>query len=115
MATPTGTFTLTSIITGYHVYNTIWTPKIDEELRCRREPANPHDRFAVAKNETVVGHVPRQYAKTFNYFLKRGGSIVAKVIGPRQAGNGLEIPAEYTFTGQSKDTKLLPVLLKKSR
>ncbi len=40
---------------------------------------------------------------------------MAKVIGPRQAGNGLEIPAEYTFTGQSKDTKLLPVLLKKSR
>ncbi len=90
----TSTFTLTSVITGFHIYHNICTQKIDEELCCRCEPANPHDRFAVAvlKNETVVGHVPRHFAKTFNYFLKRVGSIVTKVIGTRQAGNSLEIP-----------------------
>ena len=47
-------------IHGYHVYQAIWTPVIDEVLECVREEDNDEDRFAVAvkKSSTIVGHLP---------------------------------------------------------
>ncbi len=33
---------------GFHVYHTVWTPSIGEELATTRERRNPHDRFSVA-------------------------------------------------------------------
>jgi hypothetical protein len=71
---------------------------------------------ALLKDGNIVGHVPKENAKVYKFFLKRGGKITAKVIGKRQnAGleKGLEIPVEYTFSGCKKDTILLTKLLKK--
>ena len=51
-----------SCMCGYHYYQDVWDPVIGEQLECVQEPANLHDRYAVAvlKEETVVGHVSRK-------------------------------------------------------
>ena len=52
-----------SVIRGHHVYKTIWTPYIGETLLAQKDPANSHDRRAVAivtLERAVVGHVPRE-------------------------------------------------------
>ena len=46
---------------GFHVYQEIWTPVIDECLHCKRERDNVEDRHAVAvckSLDIMVGHVP---------------------------------------------------------
>ena len=45
---------------GYHEYQDIWMPFIEEMLLCGREEDNSHDRYAVAiyKSTAVVGHMP---------------------------------------------------------
>lgn len=48
-------------------------------------------------------------------FFKRGGHLTVKVTGKEVNlghGNGLEIPALYTFTGNKKDLDIFPKLLK---
>lgn len=93
-------------ITGHHVYKAVWTPTINEELICEREPENEFDRNAikVVKDGTIVGHVPRKFAKVFTYVLMSGGHIVSKVTGPRQnkRNNGLEVPCRYRIKGHKK-------------
>ena len=43
------TFSVESVIRGYHEYKDIWDAAIDGlELPCEREPGNPHDTSAVA-------------------------------------------------------------------
>ena len=45
----------------------------------------------------VVGHIPKQLAKTCNYILLAGGRISAQVTRHRQnkRNNGLEIPCLF--------------------
>ena len=55
--------TFNSSIRGYHVYKSIWSYEIGDELRCEREEDNPNDKFAVklvriiGNEEKCVGHV----------------------------------------------------------
>ena len=110
-----GSFEFLSVVRGYHVYKDIWSPEINEILQCRRDPTNDMDKNCVAilKNDIVVGHVPREHAKVFSFFIKRGGQITVKITGDKQnKGVGLEIPSLYIFTGVKKDTVALPSLLK---
>ena len=86
-----------SVIRGHHVYKTIWTPYIGETLLAQKDPTNSHDRRAVAivtPERAVVGHVPREIAKLFWYFLGHGGNITCEVTGHRRRSNGLEVPLE---------------------
>ena len=61
---------------GYHVYQSIWVPKIGETLSTERKPRYPKDEYAVCvkKNESVVGHLPLgktdTFAKTISYFFR---------------------------------------------
>ena len=50
-----------SCICGFHEYQAIWDPTLDEELDCSREMDNPNDPYAVSvsKGMEIVGHVPR--------------------------------------------------------
>ena len=45
-----------SVIRGHHVYKSVWTPEVGEELST--EDGNEHDKYAVAviKDGYVVGH-----------------------------------------------------------
>ena len=45
-------FTVNSIIYGYHIYKDIWeSPTIGEELFCEREIGNPKDPLTVGCHE----------------------------------------------------------------
>jgi hypothetical protein len=108
-------FTFSSCIRGFHIYRDIWRPKIDELLQCTQDIGNQNDKHAVAvlHKGTIVGHVPREHAKVFRFFLKRGGTVTVKVTGTQENnGIGIELPAVYTFSGCQKDTEILSSLLK---
>ena len=37
-----------SVIRGHHVYKSVWTPEVGEELSLVTEDGNEHDKYAVA-------------------------------------------------------------------
>ena len=78
----------TSVISGHHIYKSVWTPSIEEELVVKAEDGNKHYKHAVAvmKNGCVVGHVPRCIFRVSWFFVKRGGHILCHVTGKRKLG-----------------------------
>ena len=106
-------FVLDSVVRGHHIYKSIWTPFIGEVLRAETEEGNEEDRYAVAvlNGGVIVGHVPRNFSKTFYFFLRHGGSIECKITGHRKLGVGLEVPCTYTLSGKPKYIKRLIKLL----
>ena len=99
----------------------VWTPHVGEILSTRKEPGNRHDKLAVAalKDDHIVGHIPREVAKTAWYFLEHGGEIQCEIIGRRRRsdvlGKGLEVPCTYTFKGKPKMIKRLVKLFATSK
>ena len=81
-------FSIKSMVRGYHAYCDIWSASLDEELVCAREPDNysARDPFAVAvvRSEVTVGHIPRKISSVCGLFLRRGGTIMCKVTGSRR-------------------------------
>ena len=55
------TYTIETIVRGYHVYQVVWEAAVGQVLPCQRERGNVHDPYAVAivDKGVVVGHVPR--------------------------------------------------------
>lgn len=53
-------FRIESTVRGHHVYKSLWTLVMGEELRVQIEEDNIFDEFAVAifKDGNIVGHVP---------------------------------------------------------
>ena len=95
-----------SCIRGFHVYHTVWTPYIGEDLDCVRESGNSEDPFAVAvtKAGETIGHVPRTISCVCSLFLRQRGTISCTVTGNRRRSSdlpqgGLEVPCLLTFTG----------------
>ena len=122
------TFSVDSVVRGYHEYKDIWDADIDGlELPCKREPGNPHDPSAVAVvkqssgTSVVVGHVPRLIPMVCSIFIRRGGCIMCVVTGSRQYSadlpqGGLEIPCCYIFKAievseMEKAKKMIEVIL----
>ena len=52
-----------SVIRDHRVYKSMWLPVI-EQLVLEKEPANPHDEFAVAviKDSQIVNHILKNYS-----------------------------------------------------
>ena len=72
------------MIRGHHIYKSVWTPFIGEELVLEAEDGNEH---AVAVMVScVVGHVPRCISRVSRFFLKRGGGILCRITGKRNLG-----------------------------
>lgn len=82
-ASMASTFLTTSCIRGHHVYKSVWTPTLGEELECRREGDNNFDGYAVAvlRRGVVVGHIPRKISALSSIFLQRNGQITCVVTG----------------------------------
>ena len=100
-------------IRGYHVYRDIWEAAVDEELVCRPERSNAHDRYAVAvmKNDLVVGHLPSKFSRLYSLFIRRG-IILCRVAGRRRYSRnlpqgGLEIPCVLLLKGSPKELQKL--------
>ena len=74
------------MVRGHHVFKRIWTPVVGKVLTVAREAGNTEDRFAVAvaKDDFVVGHVPREFSKLCRHFLRHDGTIVCEVTGRRK-------------------------------
>ena len=64
-------FIIDSVIWGFHVYKSLWTPEIGEDLSTVRETSNTHDRFPVAirKGTLTIGHVPAEISKVCCFFF----------------------------------------------
>lgn len=108
-------FTVDSVVRGHHVYKSIWTPYSGEVLAVEVEAGNGEDQYAVAvlQSGTVVGHVPRELAQIFYFFLQHGGIIDCSITGHRKRGLGLEVPCLYKLSGKPKYIKRLVKLLSK--
>lgn len=106
---------LHSVVRGYHIYKTIWTTVIGEELTLARKAGNDHDKyaFAIMKADRIVGHVPCELSKTVSFFLKQTGtSVSCEITGKRKKGVGLEVPCLYKFKGPRRFLSKLKVLIK---
>jgi len=65
----------------------------------------------IMKDSQVAGHVPGTISCTCTLFIRRGGSILATVTGPRRHctcrgldKGGVELPCIYRITGPSNFT-----------
>ena len=58
-----------SCVCGYHIYQLVWTPTLDDEFICVRYPFNSIDRYAVAvkNDDTVVEYLPKRYQDSVLY------------------------------------------------
>ena len=96
---------ISSFIRGYHAYQDVWQPSMDEVLLLQREPTNAKDAQAVAvkKSTVVVGHVPTNLSVLFFQFLSRTcNKATVEVTGAvvnRGAGYGMEVPCKYRLYG----------------
>ena len=63
---------INSYIRGYHAYQDVWTPVLNESLLVKREPNNIIDSNAVAvyQDDLIVGHVPYNLAPSFSFFCR---------------------------------------------
>ena len=104
------------MIRGHHIYKSIWTPVVGEELTLQREDSNDHDIHAVAvvNDGDVVGHVPCLISRVSWFFLVRGGHIKCRVTGRRKFGNGLEVPCVYSYYGSARTIQKLSRFLEDS-
>jgi len=97
-------YKIQSAVRGFHVYQKYWTPVIGEQLISKRETDNSMHKYAVAvmKGELTVGHLPREKAKIFSFFLKHSGNIKITISSDKRRyckqACGLEIPCVLTFT-----------------
>ena len=62
-----------SFVWGYHTYKVIWEPENGEMLELKRERENCKDinGVAVVKDDRTVGHVQKNLAPQFSFFLAR--------------------------------------------
>ena len=97
-------YDLSSVVRGHHIYKDVWTPIIGEQLLVEKEEGNEHDTFAIAllKDNSVVGHMPKELSHIARHFLSHEGVITCTITGHRKFGKGLEVPCTYSFSGKSK-------------
>ena len=66
-------FVVSSRIRGYHVYRTVWTAVLGEELLCERETGNVVDRYTVALKKpgsgVIVDHLPKKISRCCSMFI----------------------------------------------
>ena len=112
-------FRIESSVRGHHIYKSTWTPEIGEELAVTMEEDNSFDSYAVAvaKNSSVVGHLPREISRISWFFLqKRQSKITCVVTAGRKRstirGKGLVVPCVYIFKGKTKHLEKLISLIR---
>ena len=77
-------YTFKKWITGYHIYQDIWTPKIGEILTCEVDPTNPPNSYTVSviSDGELVRYVPRNIiSETFTNILLDDGKLELTVHG----------------------------------
>ena len=98
------TFYFFCVLRGYHVYQTVWSSRLNGKLATEHERSNLYNRHAIAgkKNfsgrltSSVVSHLPKELSRNTRYIMEYGAVITLEVIDthPRQSSliqGGLEI------------------------
>ena len=109
---------IVSNIKGYHVYKSVWTPTLQEQVYGEIEPHNPVDKYALAfkKDEKVIGHLPSgengKFAKTTFYFLRADpyAKCIITVVGEalnQGDGDGMQVPCILHLSGQTSMVEIL--------
>ena len=65
-------FSVESVDCGHHVYKTIWSSALGEELQCHREVGNIHDLYALSVIKPKIGivsQIPRRISTPCNMFI----------------------------------------------
>ena len=92
---------------GYHVYQTVWTPRLNEVLSTEHKRNNLYDRHAIAAKKklpgrisnSIIGHLPKEISRITQYIILYGAVVTLKVCdthyrrSPLVQG-GLEIPVK---------------------
>ena len=108
---------IVSNIKGYHVYKSVWTPTLQEQVYGDIEPHNPVDKYAVAvkKDEKVIGHLPLGENGKFTiifYFLRADPcakcyiTVVGKAVNLGD-GDGTQVPRILHLSGQKSMVEIL--------
>ena len=106
-----------SCIHGYHIYQNIWTAKVNEHFVCEREPLNSSNRYVVAvlKDNVIVSHLPRQLSWILSLFLLKMVQLIvwllAEEIFLRSTTGRIRNPMQVNFKGKYDDIKKLKHLL----
>ena len=102
-----------SVIHGHH-YKDMDTRYLVYE----REPTNLIDRHVVdvAKDNVIVGHLPRAQSKIYSLFLFTNGTIDGIVMGATRYSvdlpqGELKVPCKLVFNSKHKEMKKLKCLL----
>ena len=92
MATQTeDTFSVVSVVHGYHVYTSVRTPLLGERLLARTETGYNHNKVRHLRRETCVCNFPCELLRTLWHFILHGGLVTCEVTGKRKLRNGLEM------------------------
>ena len=115
--------TIDSAVRGFHVYQDIWRPVLNEQLKTIQDHGNIEDQFSVAVYKEVnpgprvtIGHLSREISRLCWYFLEHDGEILCTITNDRKRHSpleqgGLEIPCQLKFIGKMKHIKKLKKLL----
>ena len=102
-------------IRGHHVYRSVWTPILREQLKCMkddREEAKDHDENAIhvykinaETKDLLVGHITCEISKLIHPFIKtdKFNSVVATVTRKRKREMGLIVPARFKCMAKKKN------------
>ena len=107
MASNCRSFEFTAAIRGFHIYQKVWQPELNDTLVCIHERGNEFDAFSIktvrADDNAIVGHLPREISRPTKYLLD-GGAIVKAIIKCSYYRRsllfqgGLEIPCMVTVS-----------------
>ena len=105
MASNSSSFEFTAAIRGYHVYQKIWQPELNETV-CIHERRNEFDAFSVKTvraADNAVGQIPREISRPTKYLLDRGSTVKAVIACSYYrrsplVQDGLEIPCSVTVS-----------------
>ena len=87
-------YSIDSVIRGYHIYKDIWAAPIRAILYCKKESFNPSGPYAVVtlNGTIVIGHVPRVISTACSAFIRRGGGVAShEVAGIFHKSNNAQI------------------------
>ena len=100
-------FALNSVIRGYHVYKTVWSPFVGEILHLQTDARNAHDAHAVTivMNSVMVGHATREMRGYFFTFCSMVEVYPLKLLVTESTAMDWRVPCRYTLTGKRKHVK----------
>ena len=109
---------IVSNIKGYHVYKSVWTPTLPQQVCGEIESDNPVDKYAAAvkNDEKVVRHLPLgengKFAKTIFYFLRADPhgkcniTVTGKAVNLGD-GDGMQVSCILHLSGQKSMVEIL--------